>query len=166
MNDQSHDPPKSLSYEKLVTSLFMLFSGASSHDEVVAKIGPDKLTDISMQPQFLALNAISPLPPGHVQRSYQFKDMELGRGILEVVFEGNAIVNVKAQLLLEGWLAKRKAKTYFREHLAGLCKSQLGQPVEEDADCCVFRPPGHVGVARYIPGTSSVSAWLTDERYA
>ena len=166
MNDHPHDPPKALSYEQLVTSLFGLFSNASSHDEVEAKIGPDKLTDISANPQFALLNAMHSLPDGHVQRAYQFKDVELGRGVLEVVFEQDAIVNVKAQLYLEGWLAKRKAKMYFREHLAPLCKGLLGQPTDGDADGCVFKPAGYVGVARHVTGTNSVSAWLMDDRYA
>jgi len=163
MTPQAHDPSGSLSYLWLLDTVFNAFRELSSHVQLVQRLGPANLTEV---PGSQLIEAVLPLPPGHVQRTYQFRDASLGRGVVDAAFHVTELVNLRAQLFFRGWFPNAKARKYLDQVLVPWYRRKLGEPWQQHPDYCLFNSAGLVGVARFVPGTPSVSAYLTDQHYA
>ena len=165
MDPQDYDPLGSLPYLSLLEQVLREFRQLSTHAELVGQLGGDSLTDVTELPQFRLMDDLQPLPSGFAQRAYQFRDPNHGRGIMDAAFHGTELVNVRAQLFFTGWLAKSRARKYFQRVLLPWYQERFGEAGGEP-DYCLFSCGGLVGVARYLSRAASVSAHLTDERYA
>jgi hypothetical protein len=166
MKPQAHDPSGSLSYLWLLDTVFSAFRELSSHEQLVQRLGPANLSELTDVPELQVIEAVLPLLPGHVQRTYQFRDASLGRGVMDAVFHRAQLVNLRAQLFFRGWFPKSKGRKYLDDVLVPWYRRKLGEPSEQHAEYSLFKSAGLVGVARYVPGTPSVSAHLTDQHYA
>ena len=166
MKPQAHDPPGSLSYLWLLDTVFSAFRELSSHEQLVQRLGPANLTERTDVPELQLIEAVMPLPPAHVQRTYQFRDASHGRGVMDAAFHGAQLVNLRTQLFFGGWFPKLKARKYLDQVLIPWYRSKLGEPSERQAEYSLFKSASLIGVARYVPGTPSVSAHLTDQHYA
>jgi len=165
MDPKDYDPPGSLSFLELINSSFNFFREANSFEDFVHRIGPQNLADVTELPEFKLMEVADPLPPGFLQRVYQFLDPNLGRGVIDIAFHNDELVNLRSQLFFKGWFAKKKARKYLRNVLIPSYQEMFGEPAEKGTDYSTFISSGLQGVARYVPGTISLSAYLTDERY-
>jgi len=165
MNPKDYAPPGTLPYMTLVAMLLTEFRDISSQNELLEKVGRDSLTDVTDHPEIQMMDGAFPLPPGFDQRTYLFRDPVLGFGAVDAAFGINGLANARAQLFFSGFFARSKARKYLREVLAPLFREVLGPPADTDHDLLMFSGTGLVGVARYVPGTPSVSAAVTDKRY-
>ena len=167
MITKHYDPPEELPYMNLLSRLVQIYRSVESHEELIQKIGADRLTDMSDYPGQRLMDSLDPLPGGFVQRTYLFRDRSNGRGILEVVFHGRALVNIRAQLFTNGWFAKSKSRRLLSEDILPNLEIMFGPPVETSSNSTMFKGHGLAVVARLVPARpSSVSIYLIDERYA
>jgi len=166
MDMSQFDPPGTLEYLRALSLITRAFPVVSSHEELVETIGPSRLTDVSHLSVFQQMDTADPLPSDYSQRIYQFVDLARGRGILEVAFHQGQLVNVRTQLFLRGWLAKSKARKYLVEVLVPSIEIMFGPAQETTQHHAAFRNRGLVALARYVPGTPSVSTYLMHEDYA
>lgn len=166
MDLSQFDPPDTLDYLQAVSLLTRAFPVVSSHGELLEQIGSARLTDVSNLPIFEQMDAAGPLPADYSQRAYQFADNARGRGILEAAFHQSQLVNVRLQLFLRGWFARSKARKYLIEELVPSMEVMFGPAQEATRHHAVFRNRGLVALARYVPGTPSVSTYLMHEDYA
>lgn len=166
MDMSQFDPPGTLDYLAALSLLTRAFPIASSHGQLLETVGSSYVTDVSDLPVFQQMEAADPLPSGYSQRIYQFVDAARGRGILEAAFHLNQLVNVRIQLFFQGWFAKSKARKYLVEELVPSLELKFGPAQETTQHHAAFRKRGLVVVARYVPGTPSVSTYLMHEDYA
>ena len=166
MDISEFDAQETLDYLLLLSLVVRAFPVAACHDELVEALGASRLTDVSDLPIFRQMDAADPLPPGYTQRVYQFRDSSLGRGIVDAAFHGRLLVNVRAQLFVQGWFANFRARRYLAKTLIPSTELFFGPAVERSAHHSVFRNRGLVVVTRYLPGSSSVSTYLMHEDYA
>lgn len=165
MNLKDYDPLGSLSYIDLLKSSFTIFREVNSFEDFLNRIGTQNLTDVTELPQFKLMEDADTLPPGFLQRVYHFRDPDLGRGVMDLAFYKDNLVNTRSQLFFKGWFSKGKARKYLWKALIPSFQAMFGEPVDKGTDCCTFISSGLQCVTRYVPGTPSVSAYLTDERY-
>ena len=85
--------------------------------------------------------------------------------MIDIAFHNDELVNLRSQLFFKSWFAKKKARKYLRNVLIPSYQEMFGEPAEKGTDYSTFISSGLQGVARYVPGTISLSAYLTDERY-
>lgn len=166
MKNQEGLPDEALDYLSLMRKSYNGYHDIKSHEECVLIIGKEKILDVSHFPRYLMMEAADPLPPGFERRMYHFKDKLIGGGIMDVVFKGNSLANIRAQLFFRGFLAKRKAKKYLRNTMLPAFKSIFGEPYDSNPDNFRFKSSGIIGTACYVTGTPSVSFYLIDEKYA
>lgn len=166
MKDSVGLPNESLDYLSLLRISYDKYRDIKSHEEYVSIIGKDEILDVSEFPQYLMLESADPLPSGFERRMYHFKENTHGNGIMDVVFKNNALTNIRAQLFFRGFLAKIKAKKYLRNIMLPAFKSIFGEPYDSNSENYYFKSSGIIGVACYVPGTTSVSFYLIDEKYA
>lgn len=115
MNPKDYDPPENLAYLTLVSALLRDFRLIASHRELIGKFGVRSLTDITNVPEIKNMAAAQPLPPHFRQRDYQFRDPDLGRGMMDAAFYKKELVNVRVQLFFDGWFGDQKlANTFSR----------------------------------------------------
>ncbi|MBN1255399.1 MAG: hypothetical protein JXA50_09020 [Deltaproteobacteria bacterium] len=110
MQIQNGLPDEALDYLSLLIKLYQNYREIRSHEEYITMIGRDKIKDVSNYPQYIMMEAADPLPPGFERRVYHFKDKSHGGGVMDTVFKENALVNIRAQLFLGGYLQKKKLK--------------------------------------------------------
>lgn len=166
MKDQEGLPDEALDYLSLMRKTYKAYHNIKSHEEYVLMIGKEKILDVSHFPQYLMMEAADPLPPGFERRMYHFREKSIGGGIMDVVFKGNVLANIRAQLFFRGFFAKKKAKKYLRNTMLPVFKSIFGEPYDSNPDNYWFKSSGVIGTACYVPGTPSVSFYLIDEKYA
>jgi hypothetical protein len=166
MKNQDGLPNEVLDYSSLLRKSYDEYCNIGSHEEYVLIIGKEKLLDVSHFPQYLMMESIDILPQGFERRMYHFKDKKYGGGIMDVVFKDNALANIRAQLFFKGFLAKRKAKKYLCNIMLPVFKSIFGEPYDNNPNNYYFKSSGIIGTACYVPGTTSVSFYLIDEKYA
>jgi hypothetical protein len=190
MDPRQYDPQMPLPYLELIGTVLGAFRTVISHGDLVNRVGTLRLTDITELPEWRAIAARDPLPIGFLQRVYQFRDAAVGRGVFDAVFRDSKLVNFRAQLFFGGWFGVRSARQFLRATLIPALKGQLGTEergdsavgmverrvlalkgqlgTEErgDQDYCLFLKDRIRAVARYVPGTASVSTYLMDESYA
>ncbi len=166
MKNQEGLPDEALDYLTLIRKSYTGYHDIKSHDEYVSILGKEKILDVSHFPQYLMMEAADPLPPGFERRMYHFKEKSIGGGIMDVVFKGNSLANIRAQLFFRGFFAKRNAKKYLRNTMLPAFKSIFGEPYDSNSDNYWFKSSGIIGTACYVPGTSSVSIYLIDEKNA
>ncbi len=164
---KDYDAPSPLSYPSLIETALSSLAQPLSLDGFVSKVGSRALSDVSevevLQP---VIWAGPELPPGFSERFFQFRDEQLGRGLLDVAFHHSTLVNFRAQLFLGGWFGRSRARRYFATALVPLYQRLLGPAIQREADVAYFKGRSVVGVARYIRGTEAVSAHLTHEKFA
>jgi hypothetical protein len=165
MDPSNYELPRSLSYLTLLSLIFQFFREVNSFDDFVSRIGLDYLTNVTDLPEFQIMDAASSLPHGFTERIYQFCDLNVGNGIMDVAFFREELVNVRAQIFFKGWFAKSKAKKYLWNTLVPAFLAMFGEPTEKGDEYCSFRTSGIIGVARYVSGTPALSTYITDERY-
>jgi hypothetical protein len=166
MKNQEGLPEEALDYLSLMKKTFNIYHDIKSHEEYVLMIGKEKILDVSHFPQYLMMEAADPLPPEFERRMYHFKEKSIGGGIMDVVFKGNVLTNIRAQLFFRGFSAKKKAKKYLLDTMLPAFKSIFGEPYDSNPDNYWFKSSGIIGTACYVQGTSSVSFYLIDEKYA
>lgn len=166
MKNQEGLPDEALDYLSLIRKSYNGYHDIKSHDEYVSIIGKGKILDVSHFPQYLMMEAADPLPPGFERRMYHFKVKSIGSGIMDVVFKGNSLANIRAQLFFRDFFAKRNAKKYLRNTMLPTFKSIFGEPYDSNPDNYWFKSSGIIGTACYVSGTPSVSIYLIDEKYA
>lgn len=160
------DPARPIVYVDLISRLLRCFRSVTGHEEFIGAIGTEVLRDISDRPDIREMDAQDPLPTHFHQKSYQYRGGRSGEGVLEATFAGSQLVNVRAQYFLVGWFGKRKAKKYTRNVLIPSLQIALGSPIERASDQARFSRNGIIVIARYVPGTRSVSTYLVDQRFA
>lgn len=166
MNKQEGLPDEALDYLSLIRKSYNGYHDIKSHDEYVSIIGKEKLLDVSHFPQYLMMETADPLPPGFERRMYHFKEKSHGGGIMDVVFKDFALANIRAQLFFRGFFEKKKAKNYLINSMLPTFISIFGKPYSSNPDNYYFKSSGIIGTACYVIGTSSVSFYLIDEKYA
>lgn len=166
MNPRDYDPSASLAYLDLLRDTFSFFHDVSSHEDLVRRLGADRLTDVTELPKYQAMEAIDPLPAGFFQRVYQFRDPYLGRGVFDACFRDRELVNLRVQLFFDGWFARGKARRFLWRSLIPALQEMFGEPIERAPEYFAFRKGGILSMGRYVPGTPSVSVYLTAEHYA
>lgn len=166
MKNQEGLPDEALDYLSLMRKSYNGYHDIKSHEEYVSIIGKEKILDVSPFPQYLMMETADPLPPEFKRRIYHFKEKSIGGGIIDVVFKGNSLANIRAQLFFRGFFAKRNAKKYLRNTLLPAFKSIFGEPYNSNPDNYWFKSSGIIGTACYVLGTPSVSFYLIDEKYA
>ena len=166
MKEQEGLPDEDLDYLSLMRKIYNAYHNIKSHEEYVLMIGKEKILDVSHFPQYLLMEAADPLPPGFERRMYHFKEKSIGGGIMDVVFKGTVLANIRAQLFFRGFFANKKAKKYLRNTMLPAFKLIFGEPYDSNPDNYWFKSSGIIGTACYVPGTSSVSFYLIDEKYA
>jgi hypothetical protein len=163
---RDYDSAKPLEYLSLVGILAGAFREITSHGDLMSRLGEESLTDITNLPVVQLMEAAFALPPGFDQRVYQFRDATFGRGVFDAAFHEVELVNMRAQLFFQSWFAFSNARNYLHEFLVPMLQRIFGEPSDQSPDHWVFRLNGLVGVARLVPGTTSVSSTLTDERFS
>ena len=166
MNPRDYDPPEPLAYLELIKTIARAYREVTSPENLVARLGAERLTDITNVPEIMFIEAATGPPPGFEQHVYQFCDARFGRGNFDVAFHGSELVNARMQLCFQGWFGKRTARKYLHDALVPLFWESFGPPSGESADTWVFKLNGLIGVARYVHGTKTISSWLTEERFA
>ena len=165
MNKQEGLPYEALDYLSLIRKSYNGYHDIKSHDDYVSIIGKEKILDVSQYPQYLLMEAATPLPPGFESRMYHLKEKSIGHGIMDVVFKGNSLVNIRAQLFFRGFFSKRSAKKYLRNKMLPAFKSMFGEPYDSNPDNYRFKSSGIIGIACYVPGWASVSSYLIRAGY-
>jgi len=107
----------------------------------------------------------APLPLDFDRHVYSFRDSKVRRGVFDVVFHGDQLVNFRAQLFFTGRLSRSKAQKYLKRELVPLLDEILGTPIETSAGLWIYRCNGLVIVARQVCGTDSISTYITDQAY-
>lgn len=115
------------------------------------------------------IDALMPsLPPGYLQRVYNFHDPDGRSGVLEAAFHGPQLANLRAQLFFNGLFAGRQARKFLERELLPFMQALCGHaPVlTPSRGSWVFVISDDVTGLVYIPPrTTSVSTWMTDNRY-
>jgi hypothetical protein len=166
MNPRNYDPPEYLGYLDLVNTVARGFRKVASAEELIAILDARRPTDITDVPEIQSMEAAQPLPASFTQRVYQFRDRTLGHGVMDAAFHDGELVNIRAQLIFAGWFGTWRARRFLRDALVPVLCEVFGSPSEQTLDFSVFCSSGLIAVARYVPGTPSVSAALTDDRFA
>jgi len=170
---ENYDPEIAISYLDIITGFLKNFKVFHSHSDISKLFGEGCITDITDVPEIKAqeelMNLISPLSDGYKQKIFQFKTQERYRGIFDVTFHGNKLVNFRGQLFFTGWFSLGKAIKFNSFKLRPLINEIIGiDNVNHDFKsdkfiCNDFH--GLVVIFGQINENSSVSTWITDKHY-
>lgn len=155
-----------MDYEEFIATVIKSFRNLHSFEELLKKVGPESLVDVSEQPEYVLMENMNPLPPGFSQRVFHFEEKSHGRGTVDAAFQNNRLVNIRAQIFFDGLLGRSKARRYIIHTLIPMFNVFFGTPVEQDPDHAVYQSEGIIVVTRHVRGTNWVSTHLTDEKYA
>jgi len=165
MGMEKYDPPSPISYLSLVRDSVPLFSQSRSIDELIGKVGRQRLTDITDAPEQQRMEMGDPLPFDYRRRVYQFADPDIGRGVYEPTFNLNELVNLRMQVFFQGAFSGAKAKKYLRQVVLPLLEAQFGGSTSGPAGSKLFKSADFVAVARKVPLVGSVSIAFTRHGY-
>lgn len=160
---QETDAPTYLAF---LTEAYEAYGRVASYHQLLSRASLVDLVDVTERPDYQAMEAANLLAPGFDRRVYEFQEPGVGKVVTDICFMGSRLVNVRAQLFFADAPTPAVPLRFLAEKLVPCLSGLLGPSNQRDADFYVFRSAGVVAAARYVTGSASVSAWLTDERYA
>ena len=125
MRLKQYDPPKSISYTRILGQVIRHFDELRGHDDFVRAISPQCLSDITHFPEME--NGSVRLYDGGDERIYQFRESDDRGGTLEVVFNGSHLESFSARLYFSGIWGKARAAVYSSLGFARLINGLVGR---------------------------------------
>jgi len=167
---KTYDPQNPISYLTVVSTFLHHHDDISEPGDIFYWVNSNCLCDISETPLAKQLDSMTPLPPGFIQRMYQFLEPEGRHGEIEVVFLDNLLINFRSQLFFKGWFSNRKALRYIAYALRPLITGFLGEDnYQYDPITSSYLNTTAISdfivAYRKVPGYSSVSTWITHRGY-
>lgn len=126
MRLQQYDPPKSISYTKLLDAVVRGFAEIRNPDDIIRVVGKDYLTDITHTPE-LESGAGIRLYDGGDEKFYQFKEAEERGGTMDVIFNRGKVESFRAHLYFSGMWGKLRATAYSSLSFARLIHGYVGR---------------------------------------
>lgn len=166
---RQYDPELRLSFCELVCKVLQHYRRIETPDDISALLDRSRVTDITDLPQTKMMDALMPLPPGFTQRTYQFRECRSRRGVFDVAFHGDRLVNFRGQLLFLGSLGSIRAAVFFSTRLRALMHGTVGMEFQYEPGIRGFRADAgdDLLVAFCRPaGEPYVSVYITDRAYA
>jgi len=167
---RQYEPACKISYLTLISEFLGDFRELHSRLDIIDRFGSDCLTDITDIPQTKSTAMAIFVPEGSNKKVFQFKESDKRWGILDVIFYEGRLVNFRAQIFFQGWLAKSKAVEFNSLKLRPLINDIFGMKnVHHDFlnnTCFCYDGYGLKITFRYEPKTASISTTITEEAYA
>lgn len=111
-----YDPKLPLSYLVIISEFLHHYGEFHSPLDIVKRFGVENVIDVTDMPELEIMKDTYPLPDDFNERLFQFKESKKHRGIIEVAFHQNKLVNTRATMYDHGWFAGRAMlKLLFRE---------------------------------------------------
>ena len=155
---------ESQTFLTLVGEALTAYHRVHSHGDILHLRAWTGVKDVTASAKYRVLVELDPQPPGFELRIYEFLPFPDQTAVIDVVFKGPELVNIRAQLFFSR-SGSTAARRFYSDDLLPQMNSLFGHPTRADDDSAIYTRDRVVGVARFVPGTESVSVWLTDERY-
>ena len=152
-------------YLGFVTVVARSYRQVRFHQQLLARCPALSFTDVTNDPTYAAMEAADTLAPGFERRVYEFLVSNRERGVVDVVFKGSELVNVRAQFFFEGPDGVARARAFALSRLPPLLQSLFGDARYQVNGSPLYLAEGVAAFARHVPGTPSVSVWVMDDRY-
>lgn len=123
---QQYDPPKTITYTRLLDAVVRGFTEIRSPDDIVRVVGKDYLSDITHTPELEGAASIR-LYDGGDERVYQFKEAANRGGTLDVIFNRGKLESFNARLYFFGMWGKLQATAYSSVSFARLIHGYVGR---------------------------------------
>lgn len=155
---------ESQTFLTLVGEALTAYHRVHSHGDILHLRGWTGVKDVTASAKYRVLVELDPQPPGFELRMYEFLPFPDQTAVIDVVFKGPELVNIRAQLFFSR-IGSTAARRFYSDDLLPQMNSLFGHPTRADDDSAIYTRDRVVGVARFVPGTESVSVYLIDERY-
>lgn len=129
MKISDYDPASQIRYSDLLFIILENYGGLRNVFELEEMIGENKIQGITSREDIRELVSMAdPLPADYSEYFYQFKDVKNGRGILEVTFRNDTLVNVRAQMFTTGVFFRESNTRKNYDRLLEAFVNTLGKP--------------------------------------